>query len=84
MSMVRCKDCEVIFDSDIDCNCFTERGVLCSFCRPEEEDSLHGIACEQSRSTVQTGSASAETDDQLGAKQETLPPTSEVSLQDRR
>lgn len=38
MSMIRCDDCEAIFDSDADPDCFCEPKVLCSFCRPEIDD----------------------------------------------
>lgn len=40
MSMVRCDDCEDVFDSDVDCECFTRAGVLCPWCRPDDDETL--------------------------------------------
>lgn len=54
MSMVRCDDCESIFDSDMDCDCFTKRGVLCSFCRPDEDDALSTLTSHQENTEAST------------------------------
>lgn len=39
MSMIRCDNCQDVFDSDDDPDCFVGHvGVLCWSCRPEEDD----------------------------------------------
>lgn len=38
MSMVRCEECADVFDSDVDCDCFSEHGTLCVICREAHEE----------------------------------------------